>query len=478
MTTIFVPASQTMNMTMTRYAGGDITAGNTGSWASSLLALLGLLGLHAGLGLAMHQWPFVATAHGWIVGLIALIVAFDARPGKVAMIGGYIVGSDVLWRMTGAVVFWEYAKYLLVLAFLIAIVRGRAGFVWRFAPIAYFSLLIPSVSVVLGDPKLDTFAIRSALSFGLSGPLALAIAIWLLSQVTLSHIERRKVFILCIAPLVGIAALTLMSTYSATEIKWTTQSNFVTSDGFGPNQISTVLGLGALLAFLISIDPRTSRPIRWLMTGTALLLLTQAVMTFSRGGVYSVVIGATLFSVTLLLSRRGRTKGGSRGVVLLIALSVVFIGAILPRLDQFTGGALETRLRETTTSGRDELVRDDLRLWSEHPLLGVGPGTSQRHRIDLVAGSHTEYTRLLAEHGLLGALALLILSMMCVARLLRARDAGERALVIGLMSWSLVTMAHATMRTVGPSFILGLAFAAFVPPNIALRRSKPLFRLG
>lgn len=458
---------------MARYAGGDFATGNAGSWASSLLAVSGLLGFHAGLALAMQQWPVVATVHGWTVGLIALIVAFHGRPAKVAMVGAYIVGSDVLWRMTGAVVFWEYAKYLLVLAFLIAIVRGRAGFVWRFAPIAYFSLLIPSVSIVLGDPKLDTLAIRSALSFGLSGPLALAIAIWLLSQVTLSHIERRKLFIFCIAPVVGIAALTLVATYSGVEITWTGESNFVTSGGFGPNQTSTALGLGALLAFLISIDPLTSRAIRWSMTGTALLLLTQATMTFARGGVYSAVIGAILASITLLVSRRGRTIASLRGIVLLIVLAVVFIGAILPRLDQFTGGALETRLGETATTGRDELVRDDLRLWYEHPLLGVGPGMSKRHRIDLTAGSHTEYTRLLAEHGLLGALALLVLSMMCVARLLRVRDAGERALVIGLLSWSLVTMAHATMRIAGPSFILALAFAAFVPPDIALRRPKP-----
>src|ERR1700726_4668590 len=86
----------------------------TESWSASTLIVLSLLATQAGLAIAMHQWPIVATADAWIVGLIGLSAALVARPAKVAMIGAYVVGSDVLWRMNGALVPWEFAKYLVV----------------------------------------------------------------------------------------------------------------------------------------------------------------------------------------------------------------------------------------------------------------------------------------------------------------------------------------------------------------------------
>lgn len=430
------------------------------TWSSSPLMVMSLLALHAGLGLAMHQWPAVATAHGWVVGVIALTAALSASPARVAMVGAYIAGSDVLWRLSGALVFWEFAKYITAVMFAVTLIRRRAEFVWRPAPLLYFLLLIPSVLVLVGDPFWDSGAIRDAVSFGLSGPLALAMSIWFLSQVALPPARLRELFILGLAPVAGIAAVTLISTYSGTEIQWTGESNFVTSGGFGPNQVSTVLGLAALFAFFASIDLHAPRAFRWIMAAIALLFLTQCVMTFSRGGVYGTAAAAILASITVLLSRRGQTRRHARGILVLATLTVALIGAILPRLDQFTQGALTARLQNTDVSGRDELIRDDLRLWSEHPLLGVGPAASQHHRTRTTT-SHTEYSRLLAEHGLFGAAALATLVMMCIGRILRAGDSRERSLVVGLVSWSLLTMAHATMRTVSPAFILGLAFAKF-----------------
>jgi hypothetical protein len=472
MTTAAIQPGQTMDVSITGNPSTYSDTESVGRWSSSILAIAGLLGIHSVLALAMHQFPTVATIHGWAVGVIAIVLALRAQPAKVAAAGAYVAGADVLWRMTGAGVFWEYAKYLLVLMFILTILRRRGEFRWRLAPIGYFALLIPSISVLLTDPRLDTKAITGSISFGLSGPLALAVAIWFLSQVKFSNAERRNLFLSCIAPLVGIATLTLVSTYSVTEIAWTNQSNFMTSGDFGPNQVSTALGLGGLLAFLVGVDSYTPRSVRWIMTGISLVFITQAVMTFSRGGVYSAAAGAILVSVTLVLSPRGRRDGGSRGALLLVGLFVLFMGSILPRLDEFTGGRIATRLQETTLTHRDELIRDDLRLWSEHPLLGVGPGATIRYRINLVVSNHTEFTRLLAEHGLLGVFALLTLIGMCFARVLQARDGRELALVIGLMSWGLVTMVHASMRTLAPSFMLGLAFAFLMPADRGLAVTK------
>ena len=51
----------------------------------------------------------------------------------------------------------------------------------------------------------------------------------------------------------------------------------------------------------------------------------------------------------------------------------------------------------------------DLELWARNPILGVGPGMAAWGReeiLDARISAHTEFSRLLAEHGLFGAAAL------------------------------------------------------------------------
>ena len=73
--------------------------------------------------------------------------------------------------------------------------------------------------------------------------------------------------------------------------------------------------------------------------------------------------------------------------------------------------------------------------------------------------AHTELTRLLAEHGLLGAGAVTLLFVMAFRALQGARAMRDKALVAALLAWSLLTMSHMAMRIVAPSLVFGLAFA-------------------
>jgi hypothetical protein len=50
----------------------------------------------------------------------------------------------------------------------------------------------------------------------------------------------------------------------------------------------------------------------------------------------------------------------------------------------------------------------------DHPIVGVGVGRAREERIEAtgdVVASHSEVSRLLAEHGMLGVLSLLILGI-------------------------------------------------------------------
>ena len=64
------------------------------------------------------------------------------------------------------------------------------------------------------------------------------------------------------------------------------------------------------------------------------------------------------------------------------------------------------------TTGREDIARADLEVWFDNPVLGVGPGVAKEYRaatFGRAAAAHTEFTRLLAEHGILGLVALIIL---------------------------------------------------------------------
>jgi O-antigen ligase len=124
-----------------------------------------------------------------------------------------------------------------------------------------------------------------------------------------------------------------------------------------------------------------------------------------------------------------------------------------------TGGTLVTRFRDLDDTHRSEIMRDDLRIFLAHPLTGVGPGEARHNRTGRPRMAHTEFTRLLAEHGALGLISALCLLLLGIGAVVRARGSADRALAVALVSWSCLTMLHAAMRIAAPAFAFGLAFA-------------------
>jgi len=104
-------------------------------------------------------------------------------------------------------------------------------------------------------------------------------------------------------------------------------------------------------------------------------------------------------------------------------------------------------------------MRRDLALWEESPLLGVGPGMSKLSRVEGMRSmiAHTEFTRLVAEHGTVGIIALATLFVLGITSILGAPPGIPRALATCLVAWSLLYMTHAAMRLAAPGFFFGLA---------------------
>lgn len=408
------------------------------------------IALHAPLGLWMQAQSMVVFIQGAIAILLGCWWALDAsRPDRVAYVAAYMVGSEVLWRMVTDALPWESAKYGLVLIFSVALIN-RLGLKSLLAPVLCFSLLLPSAFVTVDEVSPE--ALRGMLSFNLSGPLALAMSAAFFARLELSRAMVLRVFLLLVAPVVAIGAIVVFNIVTAEHLKFTFESNFATSGGFGPNQVSLALGLGALACFWCLLERDVRWPARILLFLLMLWLSGQCALTFSRGGMLGASISAAIALAFLVLDSDARKKA------LLVVPLLVSIGffVIWPALVNFTGGNLAVRYSETSVTHRDELGSEDIDLWMSNPVLGVGPGLSPRHHLNGVA-AHTEFTRLLAEHGFFGAVAIGLLLALGLRNIYRAPSPREKALVASAMAWSLLFMVNSAMRTVAPSFMYGLS---------------------
>jgi hypothetical protein len=330
-------------------------------------------------------------------------------------------------------------------------------------PIVYFVLLCLSIPLTLS--RLDIVAARDAISFNLSGPLTLMICALYFSQINGEVDFLRTLAWSVMIPILGIATLTAAAILSAQQIAFVNESNFVTSGGFGPNQVSAVLGLGGALAFLLFLMKKGAVQ-RWVALALAISLLTLSALTFSRGGLYNAAVMFIFAMVHYMRSSRGRIT------VLALLLVVGLVGGylIFPRLNSFTGGMLQQRFSDLDPTLRIQIARADVNIWLENPLLGVGPGLSMAERfssLGFLVAAHTEYTRQLAEHGTAGLLALLFMFVMAIRAYFRAPNVEAQAWVASLLAWPLMEMSHAAMRIIAIPFLFGLAMMNWKDPSIS-----------
>jgi hypothetical protein len=436
---------------------------------SANLGILAFLLLHIPLAFLLHYSPIFATVHA--LGTVMVGISFlsrDRHPFRLLYVVAYIVGAELLWRATDSYVFYEFGKYATSLLLIFAILKfNMLKRVDARGPL-YFALLLPSLSQV------EAFD-RQQIAFNLSGPFALAVAVTFFSALQLPRTEIRRLCFAILGPIVSLVTLSTFSTLTYMPGVFIIGSK-LTSGGVGPNQMSSMLGLGALLAFLCLFIEKKSLSLRLTLLGCLLWFSGQCVMTFSRGGFWTA-LGSILIAALYLFSGR-RLRGAILAMGTLIYL--VFNFLIFPALDNYTGGLLGERFSDFDPSGRDRIAEADLILFEEHPVLGVGPGESKTlHEITFgVASAHTEFSRLLAEHGSFGVMALLLLLSLAWQRFRAPLPPFEKACSMAFAAWALVFMLHAAMRLVAPAVLFGIGSATILgePTPVRARRPRPFPR--
>jgi hypothetical protein len=438
---------------------------------TSTVFLVAMLVAHILGALVMKRLPIVATIHALGTLAISLFVVLRSHRATDAVCAvAYIAGAEVLWRMTNASLPWEYGKYTVVLIALAALARrGFKGL--NYLPILYFLLLLPSCVLTFGAFPLDDA--RKQIGFNLSGPLSCAVCIALFASIRTQPVIAKRCLMFYLGPAAGIAGLALFGIHGAGEISFASGSNFAASGGFGPVQVSSALGLATVIAFHFANDSGLRRTARIVALSLTLWFLGQSVLTFSRTGLYSSGLSIAVAMPFLLCSNRFRWQALS----VLVGLVAIAVYVIFPVLNNFTGGNLERRFSDSRTSGRDQLLQNDVDLWLKSPMLGVGPGVAKLRREKSGVAAHTEYSRLLSEHGILGLGAATVLFIVLVRQFPRRSGMGHQALVASLLLWALMFMASDAMRVVAVAFALSFgAIKLSALPGARSRRDRSIAR--
>jgi O-antigen ligase len=432
---------------------------------TSRLALV--FGVHLMLGLAMRQLAPAATLHTFATILAVLAISlYTKNPAVVLMCACYVSGAEVLWRMSKSYTFHETAKYMVSLLCFIGLIRMKRVRLPGHA-VLYLALLLPAAVFPFVYFSFDLFR-RHAL-FHLSGPIALTMAVLFCSNLRISAGELWRACVAFAAPLCGVLAVTVRSSYMQ-DVKFGTESNFQTSGGFGPNQVASSLAMGALLVLMGALLARTGRWQRVMLAGLAAAFTLQSAMTFSRGGVISLGLALVVAGPLVLSGHRYKRQilAGVVGVALVLAVA-------FPLVNAYTGGKLAERFAEKKMSGREKLAAADWEVFQEHPMFGVGVGISKYFHPGAIT-AHTEYTRALSEHGLLGVAAYLALFWLLLRRgaaILEARESRPyRGLLLALMVWPLTYMVVNAMRTSAPGLAIGMAFLTVLPGAVLAQKER------
>ena len=115
------------------------------------------------------------------------------------------------------------------------------------------------------------------------------------------------------------------------------------------------------------------------------------------------------------------------------------------------------RVKESQFTGREDVAKGEIEIFLENPIFGVGVGKGVEVRKAKTGDgtlSHDEITRMLAEHGTLGIIGLLILFF--TPLFLYLENKFNMYLLCFVVFWFL-TINHAAMRTAAPAFVYSLS---------------------
>ncbi len=173
-----------------------------------------------------------------------------------------------------------------------------------------------------------------------------------------------------------------------------------------PNIFGGWLAVGLMMSVWL-IDQTSSRVRRWTLFVCSTLFSVSLVLTFSRSAWIACFVSLAIFAF-FLLRQSWKERRWRLGLTALLCVSVVMgmmvfqqRSLIFTRFD--TGAPSEVR----SVSERKQAFQDGLRLFKQHPLVGVGPGATA-YALGTQTIPHNVPLLMLDEMGLVGSAGLLL----------------------------------------------------------------------
>jgi O-antigen ligase len=257
-----------------------------------------------------------------------------------------------------------------------------------------------------------------------------------------------------------------------------------------PNQYAGFLATLIPLAFVVMVMRGFPTAVRWLALAAVATSVPALVFSYARGAIVGVVLG----TIVWLAFVRPRAA-------VFAAIVVALAGVVV------APPALKDRLTSPGASG-DLVIREDIwsaavEIYSEHPLFGVGldnfseayaalpsnlSNAAQRrllHQSEILVPPHAEslYLNVLAEQGIVGITALLVLAVTALGTVYRGRrlrDPAGRGVCLGvgagIMALGIHSLLEVTLISEVSLPLFGLigAAAVFVALGEAEDRSPAL----
>lgn len=421
-----------------------------------------LILIHLGLGLAIFVAPFLSTVFSLAIAVFAIAQIVRKRDinHQVLLYAAYVTGAEVLFRMSKGLLLYEFCKYLVVIFFVIGILYkqiARSSMIY----LVYIVLLIPGILITMTDLNTE-IELRKAIAFNLAGPVCLGLAALYCYNRRVDYAFFNKLLLYLLLPIISITMYLFLYTPDLQDVITNTESNSYTSGGYGPNQVSTVLGLGM---FICAVRFFLFSPGMFWKIMNGLLFITisyRGLLTFSRGGFLTALAMIAVFTFFLFLFSTSKMRSN---VVVVGFLGLVLITGVWTYTVSVSGGLIENRYtgknsvgqeEEDFSSGRFDILATELEAFYQNPFLGVGVGNNKYFRLDttgIESASHNEVTRILSEHGLFGVFGLLIIFFTPIFRFLSFH---RNVFVFSFFLFWFLTINHSAMRIAAPAFVYGL----------------------
>jgi len=444
--------------------------------------------LIAGLTLA-----FKGMATLWVYGFIAYAtqrVYFERNKDNFASYAiAYLASYDVFIRMnvvSGSI--YEISKYSIVFFAILAVNREKRKMQFPWQLLVYVIVLLPSI--IMCDFSDLTLAKKNIIG-NMMGPIALFFGVMYFFQREFTKNEYKNMLRAMLYPLFMMLVTVIANAPTLAKANFTLSANAEFSAGFGSNQVATSFGFAFMILLLGNM---VNIPIykRIVSNTFTFIFIAFAILTFSRGGVVTplaCLLGGLIIYSSLL--QNFAQLGRIIRVVLISGVALFFLWGYLNNL---TGNKLESRYekafkkRKTSTisfdenqnsdlkqtinfSGREQITNADIQIFLEYPIAGIGPGMATAERGEIIGqtiGAHTEYTRLLAEHGLYGLLAMLILLYYPLNYYFKLPNDVHKILFFVFLTFTLFTMMHSATR-------IGLTVIAYGMAFIKIKKEPQLF---